>query len=119
MSARRQARARGRLAEAAAALLLRLKGYRILERNWRSPAGEIDIVARRRHTLAFIEVKHRTAMAEAGEAIAGRQRLRIARAAQLYVAGRPALASLDARFDAILVVPWRPPLHIRDAWRIG
>ena len=69
MSARRQARARGRLAEAAAALLLRLKGYRILERNWRSPAGEIDIVARRRHTLAFIEVKHRAAFGAAGEAI--------------------------------------------------
>lgn len=119
MKERLRARARGRWAEILAALFLRLKGYRILERNWRSPAGEIDLIARRRHMIAFIEVKHRAAMAEAGESILARQRQRITRAAQHYLAARPALTGLDIRFDAILVVPWRRPLHIRDAWRIG
>ena len=58
MKERLRARARGRWAEIRAALFLRLKGYRIRERNWRSPAGEIDLIARRRHMIAFIEVKH-------------------------------------------------------------
>ena len=114
---RRRAWRDGRAAEAAAAALLRLSGWRILARNWRSPVGEIDIIARRRHILAFIEVKTRAETAAAGEAIGARQQERIRRAAALYLSRHPALALLDARFDAILVRPWRWPLHIRDAWR--
>lgn len=96
---------------------MRLSGWRILARNWRSPAGEIDIIARRRHTLAMIEVKTRDELGEAGEAIGVRQQARIRRAASLYLARHPALASLDVRFDAILILPWRWPVHLRDAWR--
>lgn len=119
MSARRKAaEKRGRWAETLATLLLAAKGYRVIERDWRCKAGEIDLIARRRHTLAFIEVKHRGRFEAAGDSIGERQRLRIARAAGLYVQQRPALATLDMRFDAILVVPWRWPAHIRDAWRI-
>lgn len=115
---RRRALRHGRRAELAAALLLLAKGYRILERDWRCKAGEIDLIARRRHTLAFIEVKHRPSLGTAGDSIQARQQARIARAAGLYLQQRPALAGLDLRFDAILVVPWRLPAHIRDAWRI-
>lgn len=107
----------GRTAETVAATLLRLSGWRILARNWRSPVGEIDIIARRRRSLVFIEVKTREDVAAAGEAIGIRQRDRIRRAAGLYLARHPALATLDARFDAILVLPWRWPIHLRDAWR--
>lgn len=114
---RRRAWRQGRFAETVAALLLRLAGWRILARNWRSPVGEIDIIARRRRAIAFIEVKTRDDLATAGEAITMRQRERIQRAAGLYLARQPALATLDARFDAILVLPWRWPIHIRDAWR--
>ena len=77
----------------------------------------IDIIARRRRAIAFVEVKTREDLGAAGEAITLRQRERIQRAAGLYLARQPALAMLDARFDAILVLPWRWPIHIRDAWR--
>lgn len=107
----------GRLAEAVATLFLRLAGWRILERNWRSGVGEIDIIARRRRVLVFIEVKTREGLRDAGESIVARQQNRIERAAGLYLARHPELASLDARFDAILIVPWRWPVHLRDAWR--
>lgn len=113
----RRAWRHGRAAEAVAAGLLRLSGWRILARNWQSPVGEIDIIARRRHILAFVEVKTRAEIAAAGEAIGARQQERIRRAAALYLSRHPAAALLDARFDAILVRPWRWPAHIRDAWR--
>lgn len=114
---RQRAWRQGRIAETAAATLLRLTGWRVLARNWRCPAGEIDVIARRRHILAFIEVKTRDELAQAGEAIGTNQRARIGRAASLFLARHPALASLDMRFDAILIRPWRWPVHIRDAWR--
>lgn len=114
---RRRAWRSGRIAETIAAGYLRLSGWRIEARNWRSPAGEIDIIARRRHVLAFFEVKTRDRLEDAGAAIGTRQQARIRRAASLYLAHRPALASLDMRFDAILIMPWRWPVHLRDAWQ--
>ncbi len=114
---RQRAQRQGRTAEAIAAAVLRLTGWRVLARNWRCPAGEIDIIAKRRHILAFIEVKTRDDLAMAGEAIGANQRARIGRAASLFLARHPALASLDMRFDAVLIRPWRWPVHIRDAWR--
>ncbi|MDD3445050.1 MAG: YraN family protein [Zavarzinia sp.] len=115
---RRRALRAGRRAETLAALFLMARGWRILARDWRCKSGEIDLVARRRHIVAFIEVKYRPEPGEAGEAIRPRQRERILRAAGLFMAGRPALAGLDIRFDAVLVSPWRLPRHIADAWRI-
>ena len=104
-------------AESRAAAFLIAKGFRILARRWRSPVGEIDIIARRRRILAFIEVKTRAELTVAGEAIGVRQRERIRRAASLYLARHPTLVDLDARFDAMLILPWRWPVHLRDAWR--
>ena len=115
--ARRRAWRHGRFAEAIAVGYLRLTGWRIVARNWRSPAGEIDIIARRRHILAMIEVKTRAHLSDAGEAIGTRQQSRIRRAASLFLARHPELASLNVRFDAILIVPWRWPVQLRDAWR--
>ena len=115
---RRRAWRRGRRAEGLAILALGLAGYRILARNLRSPLGEIDIVARRGRMVAFIEVKTRADWGTAVEALAGRQRRRIARAAAGFLAAHPELAGHRARFDVILIVPWRWPRHITDAWRI-
>lgn len=115
--ARRRALGRGRRAEALCAWWLRLQGYRILARNYRTPVGEIDILARRGDTLAVVEVKARASLTAAGEALSARQRRRIARAAACYVAARPASAALGLRFDVMLVAPWRPPRHLVDAWR--
>lgn len=115
--ARRAAYRRGRWAETHAALLLRAKGYRIVARGYRCPAGEIDIIARRGTVLVAVEVKARATLATAAEAIDQRQRSRIERALSIFTAQKPDYSACDIRFDAILISPWRWPRHIADAWR--
>ena len=107
----------GRWAERIAALLLSAKGYRILARGLRSPVGELDIVARRGGVLAVVEVKTRAEEADALLAVTPRQRRRIARAAEAFHARLAERARLTLRFDVVLVLPWRAPRHIMDAWR--
>jgi putative endonuclease len=109
--------ATGLAAETITACVLRCKGYRIVARRYKTPVGEIDLVARRRNTLAFVEVKARQRMAEALAAATPAMRQRIVRAAGHFVAGRPDLAVLDMRFDLVAVAPpfyWR---HLDNAWR--
>ncbi len=113
---RRRALRAGRLAESLCAAWLRLKGYRILGRNVRFFVGEIDIVARRGRTLAFVEVKNRAAAASP-DALSPTQRRRIVRAAEAFLQTRPALAGLDLRFDLMLIGPWWWPRHLVNAWR--
>ena len=115
---RRAAFHRGRRGEWAALWWLRLKGYRILAQDYRSAAGEIDVVARRGATLAIIEVKARDSAAAAVEAILPRQRHRIFNAARLFVAHYPRHGDCTIRFDIMLVTPGRWPRHIVDAWQI-
>ena len=117
--ARRLAETRGRGAETAAALWLRLKGYRVLARRMKTPVGEIDLIAQRGHILAFIEVKARATADAGAEALRPRQRDRIARAAEAYVRPRPDLVDLDWRFDLIVVTGGWRPRHLADAWRPG
>lgn len=114
---RRRAWVRGRRGEGLAACWLRLKGYRLLARNFRSGAGEIDLVARRGAVLAMVEVKTRGDLASASEALGARQRARIVRATEAFLQQRPNLARLSIRFDVILVAPGRLPRHLLDAWR--
>jgi putative endonuclease len=114
---RRAALQRGRRAETLAVWWLRLKGYRILGRDLRFGVGEIDILARRGNLLVAIEVKYRPDLLLAGEAIDRRSRERIARALSRWLAQHPRLSDLDIRFDAILMMPRRWPLHLPDAWR--
>jgi len=109
---------RGRRGERAALWWLRLKGYRILAQDYRSPAGEIDVVARRGATLAIIEVKARDSAAAAVEAILPRQRDRIFNAARLFVSRHPRHGDCTIRFDIMLVTPRRWPRHIANAWQI-
>jgi putative endonuclease len=106
-------------AESRAAALLIAKGYRILARRWRSPAGEIDIVARRRKLLVFVEVKARASLDDAAEAVTPRQRARIAAAAEAWIAAYPDGSLTDFRFDAMLVVPGKIPRHIPGAFEAG
>lgn len=116
---RRAAGRRGRHAERIAALLLALKGYRVLERRWRPPVGEVDLIACRGRRVAFVEVKARPSRAAAGEAIQTRQQRRIERAAGMWISRHPQFAEFDLCFDVILIAPFRAPRHIRDAWRPG
>ncbi|HZT51216.1 MAG TPA: YraN family protein [Stellaceae bacterium] len=115
---RLQAWRRGVLAERLCLWSLRCRGWRILARRYRVPSGEIDLIARRGRVLAAIEVKARPDLATASEALAARQRRRIARALEQFLSTRPDLAGLDARFDVMLVLPRRWPRHLPDAWRI-
>jgi putative endonuclease len=114
---RRAAERRGKSAELLCLWHLRLKGYRILARRYKTPAGEIDLIARRGDTIAMIEVKARGDFDAATEAVTRRQQQRITRAVAHFLGGRPDLAMLAARFDVMLVAPRRWPRHLVDAWR--
>ncbi|HEV2673701.1 MAG TPA: YraN family protein [Aliidongia sp.] len=107
----------GHRSETIAAWWLRLKGYRIVARRYRTAAGEIDLIVRRGRVLVFVEVKARADFRSAADAVSPRQRHRIARAAAQFLAARPDLAALDQRFDALLIVRRTWPRHLPDAWR--
>jgi putative endonuclease len=109
---RQDAERRGRRAERLAAWYLRLKFYRILARRYRTPLGEIDLIARRGRTIAFVEVKYRPSSAEALDAVTAKSRQRIARAAALWLAAHPGAAGLDHRFDVIVAEPRKRPRHL-------
>jgi putative endonuclease len=103
---------RGHIAEMLAAAALMAKGYRILGRNVKTRAGEIDIIAVRGKRLAFIEVKRRLTADAAEAAIGGRQAARIRAAADYWLARRPRYHAHEQGFDLILLVPRRWPRHI-------
>jgi putative endonuclease len=106
----------GLSAESRAAAYLIAKGHRIVARRWRSPVGEVDIVARRRRTLIFVEVKARERLDDAAEAILPRQQRRIIGAANAWLASHPKDADCDIRFDVVLVAPKSLPRHIMAAF---
>ena len=103
-------------AESRAAAFLLAKGFRILARRWRSGVGEIDIVARRRALLIFVEVKARENLDDAAWSVTDRQRARIIAAAEAWLARFPDPRIQDIRFDAMLVAPGRIPRHIPAAF---
>jgi putative endonuclease len=106
-------------AEGRAAALLIAKGFRILARRWKSPAGEIDIIARRRSLLVFVEVKARERLDDAAWSVTERQRARIVAAAEVWLAEHADDRIRDIRFDAMLVAPGRMPQHITGAFDAG
>ena len=103
-------------AESRAAAWLMAKGYRILAKRYRTPHGEIDIVARRRNLIAFVEVKARATIDDAAFAVTPRQRQRIINAAQAWLAAHPEHAEFELRFDAMLIAPRRLPRHVLAAF---
>lgn len=109
----------GLSAESRASLYLVAKGYRILARRYRTPYGEIDIVAQRRNLLAFVEVKARATLDEAAYAVTPRQRSRIVAAAQAWLMAHPEHAAFDMRFDAVLIAPKSLPRHLMAAFDAG
>jgi putative endonuclease len=115
---RRGAHLYGIKAESIAALLLRLKGYRILARRFVVSGGEIDLIAQRGGAIAFVEVKARADMEIAEISISAIKRRRIARAARVWLARNPWAASLALRGDAVFVAPGRLPRHAPSAYRL-
>jgi putative endonuclease len=106
----------GLSAEARAAAYLMAKGYRILARRFRTPHGEIDVVARRRNLIAFVEVKARASLDEAAFAVTPRQQARIINVAQAWLVAHPEHAEFELRFDAILIAPRHLPRHLLAAF---
>ena len=106
----------GLSAESRAAAYLMAKGYRILAKRYRTPHGEIDLVARRRNLVAFIEVKARASLDEAAYAVTPRQQQRIIEAAQAWLVAHPEHAEYELRFDAMLIAPRRLPRHLLAAF---
>jgi putative endonuclease len=104
----------GRRGETLAAWYLRLKGWRILARRVKTPRGEVDLVARRGKTVAFVEVKWRASAADLELAIDA-WRLRRVIAAAEGIAPRFVRTGDDQRVDVLLLAPGRFPRHIVNA----
>jgi putative endonuclease len=113
----RDARVSGRAAEAWAAALLMLKGYRILGFRLATRQGEIDLLALRGKVLAVVEVKRRTSLEAALDCVTFEQRERLRRAARAIAGRRPGLKDAFVRLDLIAMAPGRWPRHIPDAWK--
>lgn len=112
---RQAAEAAGRRGERIAGWWLRLKGWRILARRVRTPAGEVDLVARRGNIVAFVEVKSRKSDADLDFAIDQRRLARVAAAAEVLMP-RFAGPGDDIRVDVLLITPHAMPRHIENAW---
>lgn len=112
----------GLFAESLAAAYLRLKGYRILAQRHRTIAGEIDLLAYKKDTLVIVEVKARDKQEDGLYSVTPAKQRRLNEAALAVLAelhifrGLENSASLNIRFDAIIIAPGRLPLHVQNAW---
>jgi len=115
---RRNAHLFGLKAEQVAVLLLRLKGYSVIARRYAVSGGEIDLIARRGGSVAFVEVKARADLDDAAAAISATKRRRIARAARVWLSRNPWAAGLTLRGDAVFIAPRRLPRHAPSAYTL-
>lgn len=116
MSATRAAaEARGRRGETIAAWWLRLTGWSIVARRVRTRGGEVDLVARRWRTIAFVEVKTRRTDAELDVAIDAHRLRRVVAAAEM-LGPRYARPGDAIRIDVMLIAPRRLPRHLKNVW---
>jgi len=115
-SARLTAYRGGHRAEALAAWYLRLKFYRIIARRYKTPVGEIDLIATRPGTTVFVEVKARAHADQVGPALEAVNQSRIVRAASYWLARHPDKAETPMRFDVIFLAPGRWPRHVINAF---
>ncbi len=113
-SERRRRYRLGMSAELVAAAYLMLKGYRVLARRHKTPVGEVDLIVVRRGRVAFVEVKRRQTMSEAEASITPRQRRRVRRAAELWLARNRRYLGFEIGFDALFLLPRRWPVHIEN-----
>ena len=119
MNKRQKSYALGLRAEIFSAFYLMLRGYRILKLRYKTPVGEIDILACKKNTLVAVEVKARKNQSEALAAVDARSQKRIEKALMHYVMHHPTYAGFDMRFDVIalyLGVPFSFQ-HLDNAWQ--
>ena len=103
-------------AESRAAAYLTGRGYAIAARRFKSPVGEVDIVARRGAELVFVEVKARNRLDDAALSVTPRQQKRIVAAAEAWLADHPDDGLRNIRFDVILVARSGRTQHITAAF---
>lgn len=113
---KRRSERKGRRAEWFAALALMLKGYRIVSLRYKTPVGEIDLVARKGDLIAFVEVKARRDLATGVDAVSYPAQRRIAAASELFISRQRDSARLSWRHDVVVVSPWAWPVHLKDAF---
>ena len=95
---------------------LRLLGFRILERRYKTPVGEIDLIARKGDLVIFVEVKARSNVQTALDSVTRTAQQRIESAASWWLSQQWDAARLSWRFDVIAIVPLKWPIHFRDVW---
>ncbi|MBA3880511.1 MAG: hypothetical protein C0500_12435 [Sphingobium sp.] len=112
---RQAAEERGREGETLAAAHLKRLGWTIVAERVRTRVGEVDLIAKRKGLVAFVEVKVRATAAELDFAIDERRLARVAAAAEV-LAATYATDGEDIRIDVILIAPGAKPRHIENAW---
>ena len=114
-------RRRGTSAEDLAARYLERQGIRILERNFNTRLGEIDLIGREGDVLVFVEVRSLSASAEFHpfQTLTRRKLEHLRRAMELYLYRRGLSGKVPVRLDVVAVIWSRPPRieHLRDAYR--
>ncbi len=115
----RRSGATGRRAEWLAILWLSAKGYRLLARRFGGKGGEIDLIVRRRATVAFVEVKARGALDDALIAISAEKRRLVEARIRQWLARNPWAMDHDLRVDAVFIAPWRLPRHVVQAFELA
>jgi len=115
---RRKALRLGHIAEWIVILYLSLKGYRILARRYLTKGGEIDVVALRGKVVAFVEVKARSDLSTGLDAISATKIHRFAQAVDGWLIRNDWASTYTLRCDAVIIVPYRLPIHIEDAFEL-
>ena len=108
----------GKRGELFARIFLRLKFYKIMNKNYKTPFGEIDIIAKRGRAVVFVEVKARKNQNKLEEALLAVNKRRISKAANYFIAQNPFLTNNDLRFDVIFLAPKSFPYHIISAFNV-
>ncbi len=106
---------RGRRGESIAAWFLRLKGWRVVAMRVKTPRGEVDLIARRGKTIAFVEVKARSNVRDLATAIDAYRLRRVAAAAEILLP-KYGKECENMQIDVIMVAPWRWPHHLPNVW---
>lgn len=113
---RQKAQKYGLFAESLAAFALRIKGYKIVARNFKTKLGEIDIIARNGDLVAIVEVKARKNLQSSLDSVGYQSTQRIQNSADLWLAKQPDAHLISMRFDIVAVQPKKWPVHIKDAF---
>ncbi len=114
--ARTKAYRKGHRAEWLAALSLLLRGHRVEARRFKTPVGEIDLIARKGKLILFVEVKARATHQAALDSVTYTAQQRIAKAGNWWLSQQKDFDQLSWQFDVMTVVPWRWPRHYKDVW---